>query len=499
MPETEQNSKSRLGVRIAAAVVTAVVLGLAIFFGVQLATGGGVFHRAGAIIFDQSASELDRDFINNNLSGIELKSDLTVGATESFTKLPDTDTRVLYDILVPVTDFYSAEISIPEAEAQQAHLVSIWDLKPTEKLLAIDNQYYLNSFSAGAIFRYYTLSGEPEDLAKVHQKLSASIATFPSTETVFTFAQTGVTALSRVMNTKLNQVGNGAYFAEKIGGFLSGFDKTHTSNESSFSAAAPSTPSGTVICSLPGMVDVLTSIGLDIVELTGNHNQDCGDQSAIATIDKYAELGIQTFGGGKTAAAAAIPLEISEKGANITLLGYNLSTGGYTLDGTPGANFYTTEKAQADIAAAKQRGDFIIVDVQFNECNAYASSYEDRTCDYANSSAPYAGYGSQVEFFRSIIDLGANMVVGTAAHQPQTFELYGDGVIYYGLGNLFFDQSWWPGTTRSLILAHYFYDGQLLQTRIVPTVYDKNFQTELMDDAAASQFIKRLVEARPGN
>ena len=89
------------------------------------------------------------------------------------------------------------------------------------------------------------------------------------------------------------------------------------------------------------------------------------------------------------------------------------------------------------------------------------------------------------------------MVVGTSAHQPQTFELYGDGVIYYGLGNLFFDQAWWPGTTRSLVLENYFYQDKLLQTRLTPTIYDQNLQTKLLDEDTAKWFIGRLVDERP--
>ena len=310
----------------------------------------------------------------------------------------------------------------------------------------------------------------------------------PSRETVLTLAQTGVTALSRRMNSKLQQVSDATYFSEKIAPFLSKFDFTHTSNESSFSNLA----SGSNICSASAMIDVLTNVGINIVELTGNHNQDCGDKDAIATIEQYHNLGMQTFGGGVSAEAAAIPLQIAGKNTNITMLGYNLSTGGYTLDATPGANFYTEAKARADITAAKERGDFVIVDIQYYECNEYADTRENTICDAADSSA-----GDQVGFFRSLIDMGADVVVGTAAHQPQTFEQYHDGTIYYGLGNLFFDQSAWPGTTRSLVLVHYFWQDKLLQTRIVPTVYDNNFQTALMDTAAAEKFLQRLLEVQP--
>lgn len=240
------------------------------------------------------------------------------------------------------------------------------------------------------------------------------------------------------------------------------------------------------------MLNTLTAIGLDIVELTGNHNQDCGDKDAIATIDLYASQGIKIFGGGKTATDAAETLAIDQKGTKLTLLGYNLSTGGYTLDNTPGANFYTEQQASADISSAKNDGRQVIVDIQYYECSEYDNTNDSRICDYANSSA-----GDQISFFRHLIDLGADIVVGTSAHQPQTFELYGDGAIYYGLGNLFFDQSFWPGTTRSLILVHYFYQNQLIQTRIVPTVYDQTYQTKLMEITDASTFLKRLIQARP--
>ena len=108
-------------------------------------------------------------------------------------------------------------------------------------------------------------------------------------------------------------------------------------------------------------------------------------------------------------------------------------------------------------------------------------------CDY-----PING---QKEFFRSIIDMGADIILGTQAHQPQTFEIYKGKFIYYGTGNLFFDQTYWPGTERSIVFSHYFYNGKLLQTRLSPTVYDLSYQPHLMDTTDAEQFIARLVKA----
>ena len=475
--------------KIFGSIIAIVLVAVAIILGIQWYNGTGIFAQLGEVTFTENITAEQQQLVNAALEAneLDLRHDVKV-STKTTHALETADTELLYDIKVPVTDFYNPLSNIEASELNDYELISVLELTPQQKLLSVDNNYYLDTLDSGAVFEYLVLEGNSEDVAKIATLVKPQLSIFPTKDTLLTFAQTGVTALSRGMNIKLREVGDASYFAENIGDFLSSFDLTHTSNESSFSTAATDRN----ICSAPAMVDTLTSIGLDIVELNGNHNQDCGDQAALDTLDKYAELGIQTVGGGATAELAAIPLKINQKGNNITFLAYNLSTGGYTLDNTPGANFYTTEKARADISAAKERGDAVIVDVQYYECNNYASEVEDRTCDYANSAA-----GDQISLFREIIDLGADVVVGTAAHQPQTYEIYGDGVIYYGLGNLFFDQVWWPGTTRSLILIHYFFNNQLIQTSIVPTIYDDKMQTQLMDTESAASFIERLNQARP--
>lgn len=493
-----------------AILITFVVTVLAIFFGTQLFMKTGVFLEPGTLILDKSLTEANRDFLSNNLSHLELSGDVTVARSEhtqypvSYSCPASTDIEcqipktLLYNILLPVTDFNSPEISIPASQIDNYQLKTIWDITPADRILAIDDVYYLDNLLSihesdttplqGALFEILEFTGPETDVDRIIAELESKIAANPTSENILTIAQTGVTALSRRMYSKLTQVKDASYFTAKIGAFLSSFDLTHTSNESSFSNAANSSN----ICAAPAMIDVLTTIGLDIVELTGNHNLDCGDQDAIDTIATYESLGIKTYGGGVSATAAAVPLEIESKGNNITMLAYNLSTGGYTTDDTPGANFYTEDKAKLDIATAKARGDTVIVDIQYYECNEYADTKENYTCDAANSAA-----GDQVGFFRHLADLGADIVVGTAAHQPQTYELYNSTEIYYGLGNLFFDQSAWPGTTRSLVLVHYFYNNQLLQTRIVPTIYDNNFQTEVMPVAEATKFLARLLKVQP--
>lgn len=472
----------------------------AALFGIQFITKTGFFRIPGVVYYDESLSASELEVLKSIFTEeVDLDKDVKISAYDTFEKPEASTGEYIYNIYVPVTDYYSLDDNIsvdrPEntlADAYQAEIpfemIPLSELDFKKRLLSLNGSYYLDGFDKGAVYRVIRFDSEKFD-EEVEPLLDGKIGVSGLDKaSVLTFAQTGVTAMARGMNQKLNQVGDAKFFAEKIGEYLSGFDLTHTSNEASFTGAATADN----ICSDPRFIDTLIAIGLDIVELTGNHNMDCGATAAESTIDLYGEKGIKVVGGGKNADEAAKPLQIDEKGSGITFLAYNQSTGGATHGDVPGANQYYESNASAEIAAAKERGDFVIVDVQYYECSAYASEYEDPTCDYANSSA-----GDQIGFFRHLIDLGADMVVGTSAHQPQTYELYGNGVIYYGLGNLFFDQVWWPGTTRSLVLAHYFSDGKLLQTRVVPTVYDKSMQTALMDTDAAKQYLSRLISVRP--
>lgn len=365
-------------------------------------------------------------------------------------------------IFVPVTDFYDEKQDISSAELSNYKQIPIEELTPDQKLLSVDGEYYLDKLIG--------------------------------TDDVFTINQTGTTAIGRRLFYRIKDTGDGAQFASNIASFLSRTDLTHISNEVSF---ADDCDSGLtmIFCTSYLAYDTISAIGTDVIELTGNHNNDWGANANLATIDFYHEKGIKTFGGGKNEEEAAIPLEFSEKGLSLTWIAINNSTSskvngqGATAD-RPGANIYDEATTRTQISEAKAKGDYVIVDVQFSECYCYP----DYGTEYPACDGPISG---QTEFFRSLIDMGADMVVGTSAHQPQTYELYKGKPIYYGLGNLFFDQTMWPDTTKGYILTHYFKDGKLIQTRISPTIYDTSYQTTLMDTASAEAFLKRLLLSSP--
>ena len=475
------------------------VAATAAFFVTKLIMGNSIFTNK-IIVYDNLTSD-QTQLLDSALTEFHPSQDLVI-STNTTTQLDPSSNSLIYDILVPVADFDTAQSNITSAELDSAQLISIRDLAPTQKLLSLDGAYYLDSFTRGAQFITLDFTGAESDISAAIALIAPKIKPSPNKSNTLSLAQTGVTALSRGMNNQLAVAGDANFFATNLADFLSGKDLTHISNEVSFADECATNSGSTTLCADWQMLDAITAIGTDIVELTGNHNNDYGATANLATIEKYHQLGLQTFGGGENAETAAQPLQIDQKNTKITLLGYNYSTTTATYGGAtanlPGANLYDEETAAQDIAEAKARGDFVIVDVQFFECYSYpADGGEYPFCD-APITGSYQGVPyDQTEFFRHLIDLGADMVVGTSAHQPQTYELYEGKPIYYGLGNLFFDQIYWPGTTRGLILTHYFMNGQYLQTRISPTVYGEDYQTTLMNEEDSTWLLSRLNQAKP--
>ena len=514
--------RSRLAVIIPVFILTIIAAFLLVMFIKTGKIGFGdnaIVLQQGTIFYDDSLSSEEQTALKAVFDKTSVAKDVTISVKDLAEKSTAENTLV-YDILVPVADFYypsndlstagansdgaseqareersssPAASTAPSGASATDNFISIRKLTPDKKLLSLDGYYFFDDYAHGAKFHTLFFSGDnPKEARDI---LAPEINSLPDSETTLSFAQTGTTAISRAMLLKLAAVGgDGAYFAENIKTFLASKDLTHISNEVSFADNCPGGTNTTTLCSDWRALDSLKAIGTDIVELTGNHNNDYGHQAYLNTVAKYEELNWKTFGGGKDEETAKIPLELNEKGAKITLIGVNQSSstksnGEGASGNNPGANIYDEDTVKSQITTAKSANNFVIVDVQFSECYCYPDGYTEMpSCD-----APISG---QEAFFKHLIDLGADMVIGTQAHQPQTYELYQGKPIYYGLGNLFFDQTYWPGTTRGIILTHYFVNAQHIQTRFTPTVYDQSLQVKLMDESAAEAFITRLNNAR---
>jgi len=171
----------------------------------------------------------------------------------------------------------------------------------------------------------------------------------------------------------------------------------------------------------------------------------------------YNAAGIKHFGGGLNATDARKPAIFDLGGTTFAFLGYNEPGPSYAF-ATPtssGAAQLNVTDMVSDIKAAKKIADIIFVDVQWeNENNQFPSQ-------------------SQITDSQIAIDAGASVVTGSSGHRPEGMSFYHGGTIFYGLGNLFFDQMENLDTRQNVIVKHTFYGSTLVSTQLIPTLlYD---------------------------
>ncbi len=376
------------------------------------------------------------------------------------------------------------------------------DLNPQLKLLTINNNYYLDAPNKNPLRLRIILTSKNVDKYAIGitksiintRKLLPNLGL--NSSQILKVNMTGVTAITRSLALKIEQTKDYKWPAKKLANFLKDADLTHTSNEVSFVPGCKPT-SGMRFCSNPKYAATLEAIGLDIIELTGNHNNDYGVKWSTWSINNiYKPHNWDYFGGGLNSKDAAKILYKNLKGTKLAFIGYNyydtmLHTHAIATNTHGGANSFSYTKLKNDISAAKKQGALTIVDFQYTECYAYPEKWGTL---YPPCYRPIAG---QTKLFRKAIDYGADVVIGTQAHQPQAFEIYKGKLIFYGLGNLFFDQWEWPGTSQGLILTHYFYNGKHLQTKITTIKYNRNLQPYITTGKERTTLLKYLLEARP--
>jgi poly-gamma-glutamate synthesis protein (capsule biosynthesis protein) len=118
-------------------------------------------------------------------------------------------------------------------------------------------------------------------------------------------------------------------------------------------------------------------------------------------------------------------------------------------DTSPGLAWAYPDRITADVTAARERADLVIVILH--------SGYE-----YVQApSAP------QVAASKAAIDAGAALVIGHHAHILQGIEFYKEGVIVYGLGNFAFEIDGDPSTA---VLNVWLDKDGVHQLEIIPAI-----------------------------
>jgi len=361
-------------------------------------------------------------------------------------------------------------ITLAELELDNAiTLVPFDQLPPDLKVLAVDGQspvahdFNLQTYP---LVEQIGISGEETAVSQFLSIWDAPSSNYDPAK-VSTVAMSGVLALVRATAFAMEQRGIG-YPAEDVAAVFQQADIAHVSNEIAFAADCPypNPIGGTTFCSSDRYFPLLTDLGIDVVELTGNHVNDWGAEELLHTLDLYNTAGMDYFGGGRNLDDALRAATFEHNGNKIAFVGCNPVGPSYAWATAFNAGSRPCDDGvYAQISQLTAAGYQVIATVQYNEFYHYAPTPQQK-----------------IDFAR-FAEAGATAVSGSQGHHAQGFAFTDDGAfIHYGLGNLFFDQMDMLGTRQTFVDTYTFYDNRLVNVDLWTGLIENYAKPVLMTD-----------------
>ena len=361
----------------------------------------------------------------------------------------------VFDLTDPKVTFLSDITEMTErawAERPSLLILPFHKLRPDIKLLRLDGASPLTDDFDPTTYPLTVAVNVAGEETAVNQFLAAWDGPTTNWEAnkLTRVAMSGVTALTRATAFQM-EIGGILTPGQAVGSVLQAADIAHVSNEVSFTPDCPypNPIGGTSFCSRESYFELLTSLGIDVVELTGNHINDWGTDVLLHSLDLYSEAGMTVFGGGADIDAAQQPALFEHNGNKIAFVGCNPVGPAYAWAGEakPGSR-PCDDSFEAQITELAAEGYLVVATLQYHEFYHYAATAQQRV-DFAE-----------------LVEAGATAVSGSQAHHAQGFAFVDGAFIHYGLGNLFFDQMDQLGTRQSFVDTYVFYDGRLLSIEL---------------------------------
>ncbi|MCJ7568686.1 MAG: CapA family protein, partial [Anaerolineales bacterium] len=335
-------------------------------------------------------------------------------------------------------------------------------LEPRWKVMALDGQSPIRKNFDREVYPLiasFGISGDPEASEQLSAALDLPFSNYDPNK-LTTVVMTGVTALTRATAWRMETRGIG-YPGELIGEWLRDADFTHVSNEVPFVSGCPDpqpVQEKLIFCSDPEYIQLLIDLGIDLVELTGNHIWDYGSDELAFTLDLYRQHGMEYFGGGEDLEDAFQAVRVEHNGNRLAFLGCNQIGPKYAWAGDekPGAAPCDWERLGEELRTLTEEGYLPIFTFQWAELGAPSPAQKDA--------------------FREAVQAGAVITSGSQAHQPLGFAFHHGGFIHFGLGNLFFDQMQTDEMRQEFIDRHVFYDGRHISTELLTAMLENYAQ-----------------------
>lgn len=172
----------------------------------------------------------------------------------------------------------------------------------------------------------------------------------------------------------------------------------------------------------PAVGDFLKDLGADIWNICNNHIMDAGPVGMEDTLKVAKMLGVKTVGAGMNLSEASKPLVLAEAGG-IGMIGVGYQRG--------------CKKAREDYPGCLGWDEMELIAERISEikktcrwCIVISHGGE----EFTPLPSPYTR-----DRYLAYLDMGADIVISHHPHVPMNYEVVGDKIIFYSLGNFVFD------------------------------------------------------------
>lgn len=170
-------------------------------------------------------------------------------------------------------------------------------------------------------------------------------------------------------------------------------------------------------------INYLKRAGFNFVSLANNHIYDYGQRGIVKTIQELKKFDIGFIGGGVDFDEAYKTQIIEKNGLKIGLLAGCENEFGclYEEQNRGGYAWLFHHKIEDNIRELKTKCDFVVLIAHagVEEIEIPIKEWRDR--------------------YKRLCDVGVNVIIGHHPHVPQGFEKYENSLIFYSLGNFYFD------------------------------------------------------------
>jgi hypothetical protein len=166
----------------------------------------------------------------------------------------------------------------------------------------------------------------------------------------------------------------------------------------------------------PSYNQLLKEVGFDVLSVANNHSFDFSNQGFADTIRNIEKVGIQALG------RKGQILIARRKGLSIAWIGFSFLEEHNSLNNLRAAKYL--------VQVARKHADIVVI--------SFHGGAEGTGAMHVRNQSEYffgENRGNLVQFAHTMIDNGADLILGHSPHVPRALELYKGKLIAYSLGN----------------------------------------------------------------